>query len=368
MKTLVTIIGARPQFVKAAVLSRLLRTDEWKEKFHEVLIHTGQHYDVNMSEVFFTEMDIPRPDIYLNIGGGSHAEMTGQMLIEIEKKLMVLKPDLVVVYGDTNSTLAGALAAAKLHIPVAHVEAGLRSFWKKMPEEQNRILTDHLADWLFCPTDTAVTNLYSEGINSGVFNVGDVMLDANLYYHGILENDMKRGVSHLAGIRGIKANAIKTGFVLATVHRAENTDDAEKLVQIVEAFSELPVPIILPLHPRTRKMINQLGYTFNKNVSLIEPVGYFGMLELESKSICVITDSGGVQKEAYFMKKPCITLRDQTEWVETLEGGWNKLVGTNKGDILNAYRSLTIPDSHPQYYGTGQAGGLILKRLFQELN
>lgn len=363
MKRVVTIVGARPQFIKAAVLSRLIRSDEWKDKFHETLIHTGQHYDSNMSNVFFMEMDIPYPDIYLDIGNGSHGEMTGQMLVKIEKELLELKPDLALVYGDTNSTLAGALAAAKLHIPVAHVEAGLRSYWKKMPEEQNRILTDHLSDWLFCPTQTAVENLEKEGIVDRVNNFGDIMFDAYLYHRYLIEKQNDNGFSYLSKIPRLNDQILETDFILATVHREENADNPKKLSQIVESFKELPAYIILPLHPRTKKMMTKFGFNFSSNITTIEPVGYFEMLELELRSQCIITDSGGLQKEAYFAKKPCITLREKTEWTETVESGWNKLVGADKVKILEAYRTLAIPNSYPEYYGTGQSGNMILKTL-----
>lgn len=361
MKHIVTIVGARPQFIKAAVLSRLIRCDEWNTKFHETLIHTGQHYDANMSEVFFNDLKIPRPDIHLNIGGGAHGEMTGKMLIQIEAELIRLKPDLVVVYGDTNSTLAGALAASKLHIPVAHIEAGLRSFYRRMPEEQNRILTDHLAEWLFCPTEVAVNNLANEGITQGVHTVGDIMLDASLYYRQILKDENTVGNNRLKNIQGLPFEVIDRSYALATVHRAENTDDPEKLANIISALNELETSIILPLHPRTRKYIAEAGQKFNSNVFVIDPVGYLEMLELEMNCICIITDSGGMQKEAYFLQKPCITLREQTEWVETVESGWNILVGSNPKKIIKSYSSLkSAKIKMRNLYGKGDAGQTIL--------
>jgi UDP-GlcNAc3NAcA epimerase len=366
VKKILTVVGARPQFVKAAVLSRLIKTEKWKEKFKEILVHTGQHYDASMSDVFFEDMGIPHPDYNLNIGSGSHGKMTGQMLIQIEELLLKEKPDIVLVYGDTNSTLAGTLAASKLHIPLAHVEAGLRSFWKYMPEEQNRVLTDHISDFLFCPTETAVKNLKSEGITDGVHNVGDIMLDANLFYLKKLQDEKKRGINRLDNVRGLNKEIIQNDFVLATVHRAENTDNHEKLSQIIEAFNELPANVVLPLHPRTKKMVESFGLSFSKNVSIIDPIGYFEMLELEFLCKCIITDSGGVQKEAYFMKKPCITLRDQTEWVETVESGWNTIVGTDKNKILSAYNSCNIlPKSYPSYYGSGNTGESIFEILMK---
>jgi UDP-GlcNAc3NAcA epimerase len=363
MKKIVTIIGARPQFIKAAVLSRLIRSDEWKDKFTEVLVHTGQHYDQNMSEVFFNDMEIPEPDYNLNVGSGTHGKMTGEMLLKIEEVLLREKPNMVLVYGDTNSTLAGALAASKLHIPVAHVEAGLRSFWKKMPEEQNRILTDHLAEWLFCPTDTAVNNLKMEGITLGVENVGDIMLDANIYYKKRLDIEKEQGFYRLKKMNGLNDELIHGSFVLATVHRAENTDDPVKLANIVEALNALENNVIMPLHPRTKKLISAAGLTFKANVTIIEPVGYFEMLVLEMKCSCIITDSGGVQKEAYFLKKPCITLREQTEWVETVESGWNKLAGNNAPNIIAAVNQNNSDLAWPEFYGKGHTASLILDIL-----
>lgn len=364
MKHLVTIVGARPQFIKAAVLSRLIRSENWSTKFHETLIHTGQHYDANMSEIFFTDMKIPHPDIHLNIGGGTHGEMTGKMLMQIEAELIRLKPDLVVVYGDTNSTLAGALAASKLHIPVTHIEAGLRSFYKVMPEEQNRILTDHLAEWLFCPTEVAVKNLANEGITHGVYTVGDIMLDASLFYRQILKTEKDKGISRLNILKGLPPEILNDNFALATVHRAENTDDPKKLASIIGAFNELDTNIILPLHPRTNKQIVAAGLQFNSNVQVIDPIGYFEMLELEMNCSCIITDSGGVQKEAYFMQKPCITLREQTEWVETVDSGWNILVGSNHEKIKEAYTFLKAGRREMNsLFGNGDAGQVILSRL-----
>lgn len=360
---IVTIVGARPQFVKAAVLSRLIRSSEWNDKFTEILVHTGQHYDQNMSEVFFTDMEIPRPDYNLNIGSGTHGKMTGQMLIKIEEVLLKEKPDIVLVYGDTNSTLAGALAASKLHIPVSHVEAGLRSFWKYMPEEQNRILTDHISDYLFCPTKTAVHNLEKEGVTKGVYNVGDIMLDANLFYQQKLQKEKEQGINKYENIKGLGTETIQNDFILATVHRAENTDNPEKLKNIIDAFNSINTNIILPLHPRTRKILAENGFQLESHIKVIDPVGYFEMLELELKCKCVITDSGGVQKEAYFMKKPCITLRDQTEWVETVESGWNVLAGTNKKKIIDSFKNLSVPNTYPAHYGKGNSGKEILLKL-----
>lgn len=365
MIKILTIIGARPQFIKAAVLSRLIRTEEWNGKFTEVLVHTGQHYDQNMSDVFFSEMDIPQPDHNLNIGSGSHGKMTGQMIIKIEELLLVEKPNVVLVYGDTNSTLAGTLAASKLHIPVAHVEAGLRSFWKHMPEEQNRIVTDHLSDLLFCPTETSIANLKNEGILEGVYNVGDIMLDANQYYQEKIGKDV---LNKLLDASGLSMDILNSPFVLATVHRAENTDDTDKLNNIFSALNMLNTNVILPLHPRTKKIIDQCGIHLNSNIKLIKPIGYLEMLELETRCKCIITDSGGVQKEAYFMKKPCLTLRDQTEWIETEESGWNKIVGTQTQNIIDAYKELIKPEKYPILYGNGTTGASILEKLHSLLN
>lgn len=363
MTKILTIVGARPQFVKAAVLSRLIRSDEWNEKFSEVLVHTGQHYDKNMSDVFFSDMEIPKPDYNLNIGSGTHGKMTGLMLMGIEEILLKEKPDILIIYGDTNSTLAGALAASKLHIPIAHVEAGLRSYWKRMPEEQNRILADHISDYLFCPTETAVSNLKKEGIEKNVYNVGDIMLDANIFYLEKLRKEKIEGKNRLNEIKELPTDVLKNDFVLATVHRAENTDNIDKLKNIISAFNSLNVNIVLPIHPRTKKIIEDNNLSLNSNVHLINPVGYFEMLELEQKCKCIITDSGGVQKEAYFMKKPCITLRDQTEWVETVESGWNTLVGTDKRNIILAFERMETNNPTPEFYGNGLTGKNILRIL-----
>lgn len=360
MIKILTVVGARPQFVKAAILSRLIQSDKWKSSFSEVIVHTGQHYDQNMSDVFFLDLEIPKPNYNLNIGSGPHGKMTGLMLIGIEDLILKEKPDLILVYGDTNSTLAGALAASKLHIPIAHVEAGLRSFWKYMPEEQNRILTDHISDYLFCPTVTAVKNLEKEGVTLGVHNVGDIMLDANLYYLHKLQIEKDSGINRLEKIYRLTSEVIQNDFVLATVHRAENTDEPIRLKNILDALNSMKFNIILPLHPRTRKIITENKFQLLPHIYLIDPVGYFEMLELELKSKCIITDSGGVQKEAYFMQKPCITLRNQTEWTETVESGWNQLAGTNTESILKAFTNLSIPDTTPNYYGEGRAGENIL--------
>jgi UDP-GlcNAc3NAcA epimerase len=303
MIKIVTIIGARPQFIKAAVVSRAiaLRSEEIKE----VIVHTGQHFDSNMSDIFFDELDIPKPDHHLGVGGGSHGQNTGRMLEKIEEVLMIEKPNYVLVYGDTDSTLAGTLAAVKLHIPVAHVEAGLRSFNRKMPEEINRILTDHASEILFTPTLTAVKNLNNEGIDSNkIKQVGDVMYDAAIYYGKKVEQNNTL-------LQELKIESKK--YALVTLHRAENVDDKNRLSSILKGLSHYNNTIIWPLHPRTKKMLESFGIAIPQNISIIDPVGYLDMILLEKNAELIATDSGGVQKEAYFHKVPCITLRDQTE-------------------------------------------------------
>lgn len=358
---LVTIVGARPQFIKAAPFSKIFR-----EENEEILVHTGQHYDANMSDIFFEELDIPRPDYNLDVGSGKHGMQTGRMLERIEELLLYVKPDGVLVYGDTNSTLAGALAASKLHIPVFHVEAGLRCYNKLMPEEQNRILTDHISDLLLCPTQTAVNNLAKEGITSGVINTGDIMYDAVL-------NNINISIQRFAGRTMLNELKDENGkifdfkekeYYLATIHRAENTDDLGKLCDIFTAFENMDKPVLMPLHPRTRKQINGLGLKFN-NLTVIDPVGYLLMLYLTTNAYMVITDSGGLQKEAYFLKTPCTTLRDQTEWVETLENGWNVLCPINVDRIIEtASRELKcIQDPQPQLFGDGHAAERIYEAI-----
>jgi len=327
---ILTVVGARPQFIKLAPLSKILR----ENGINEIIVHTGQHYDENMNDLFFKELEIPEPDYNLGIGSGNHGEQTGRMLIEIEKIILKEKPDLVIVYGDTNSTLAGALSASKLHIKLAHVEAGLRSFNKRMPEEINRVLTDHVSDILFCPTQTAVENLKNEGITNGVYLVGDVMFDALLHFSKI--SDMKSNILERLNIKPKE-------YYLATIHRAENTDNYERLKNILTAFSKMDEMVVFPIHPRTKKMINYYGLDDlieNDNVKVIDPVGYLDMLKLEKNAKAILTDSGGVQKEAFWLKVPCITLRDETEWIETVNLGWNRLVGSNVEKILKAVRDL----------------------------
>ena len=343
-----TIVGARPQFIKAAVVSRAFR--EHRPAVREVLVHTGQHYDANMSDIFFAELDIPRPDYHLGIGGGTHGQNTGRMIEAIEGVLLQERPGWVLVYGDTDSTLAGALAAVKLHTPVAHVEAGLRSFNRRMPEEINRVLTDHAADLLFTPTDTATRNLAQEGITGEkVQQVGDVMYDAALYYGARAEQQ-----SRILATLGLEPKR----YVLATVHRQENTDDHERLSHIMAGFAESPYPIIWPLHPRTRKRIAEFGLVMPATIRTIEPVGYLDMVMLEKHATLIATDSGGVQKEAYFHQVPCLTLREETEWVELVEAGANWLVGTAPAVIREglSQAGTTGRDPTTGLYGTGDAG------------
>lgn len=351
---IVTVIGARPQFIKAAVVSRAIANTDGID---EVIVHTGQHFDSNMSDVFFEEMSIPRPQYNLNINGLSHGAMTGQMLEKIEDVLLKEKPDWVLVYGDTNSTIAGALAAKKLHIKVAHVEAGLRSFNIDMPEEVNRILTDRISDILFCPTRTAVNNLRKEGyenLNCEVKNVGDVMQDAALFY---AEKAKKPQYD------------LPKEFALCTVHRAENTDNPERLTGIFAALEEISkeTPVILPLHPRTKGKLSSIGYDLkNSKIHFINPVGYLEMVWLLSNCKFVLTDSGGLQKEAYFFSKPCITMRDETEWIELIENGFNKLAGANTGVIVKLATEAannTDLDFSKRLYGNGKAGEIIIENL-----
>lgn len=346
---ILTVVGARPQFVKAAAVSRILR-----EKHTEVLLHTGQHYDERMSEVFFRELGIPEPDYNLEVGSAGHSVQTGEMLIRMESIFEQEKPDWVLVYGDTNSTLAGALVASKLHIPLAHVEAGLRSFNREMPEEINRVLTDHVSHLLFCPAQKAVENLKLEGVISGVHVVGDVMYDAVLRHADAAEKK-----SSILNSLGLKPKQ----YLLATVHRASNVDDTTKLLNILETFSMLAEPVVFPVHPRTRKAIESAGFKVGENIKLIEPVGYLDMLWLEKNARMILTDSGGVQKEAYWFGTPCATLREETEWVETVESGWNVVVGIERERILNAVHNFTVPASHPNLFGDGDASQKIVRLL-----
>ncbi len=355
---ILTVVGARPQFIKAATVSREILRRAAEAPLAEVLLHTGQHFDHNMSETFFQELDIPRPQYNLDVHGGSHGEMTGRMLAGIEAVLKDERPDWVLVYGDTNSTLAAALAAVKLGVPIAHVEAGLRSFNMRMPEEINRILTDRVSARLFCPTDVAVRNLEAEGLRAGVQQVGDVMYDAALFYgEGARYGE---DVLDRLGLRG-------RPFVLATCHRAENTDDARRLRGVVQALNALAreLPVVLPLHPRTRAILERLAIPLADGVRVCDPLPYLDMVCLERNCRVVLTDSGGVQKEAYFYGVPCVTMRDETEWVETVEAGWNKLAGADPEAILAAASAYLSgrPSGRPALYGDGRSATRIVDAL-----
>jgi len=349
---IVSIVGARPQFIKAAAVSRLLR-----QQATEILVHTGQHYDPNMSAVFFDELEIHAPEYHLGVGSGSHGAQTGEMLVRIEEVLLKEMPDWVLVYGDTNSTLAGALAASKLHIRVVHVEAGLRSFNRRMPEEINRILADHLSNLLFCPSDIAAQHLAREGIIQGVHVVGDVMADTLLF--------AAQRASQRSSILK-KLGLTPGGYLLATVHRAENTDQPDRLRSILQAFAMIQELVIFPIHPRTRYRIADLqlqNLLDGSQVRLIEPLGYLDMVRLEQSARMIITDSGGIQKEAYWLKVPCITLRDETEWVETVENGWNCLAGADRHTIAHMAETFQPPADQPVLYGDGLAAPRIIEQL-----
>ncbi len=346
---IVSIIGARPQFIKASVLSEKLR-----QHSREILIHTGQHYDENMSQIFFDELGIPKPDEHLGIGGGSHAEQTGKMMVEIEKVLIREKPDWCVVYGDTNSTLAGALAASKLHVPVAHVEAGLRSFNRKMPEEINRVACDHVSDLLFCPTENSADLLKREGIQTGVHIVGDVMAD--VLFRSLPHSNAKSRILSDLGLQP------KT-YLLATLHRAENTDHSHNLVKILDIFGKSGWKVVFPMHPRTQRVVRSEGIMVPENIQVIDPVGYFDILQLQSNADAILTDSGGMQKEAYWLGVRCITMRTETEWVETVQAGWNRILGTDRELILDALHQWRPSGNRPDVYGNGHAADKISRIL-----
>ena len=362
---LVTIVGARPQFIKASAVSCAI--EEYNQgttpAVEEVLVHTGQHFDKNMSEVFFSELGLREPDYNLGISQASHGKMTGQMLEAVEMVLEKERPDMVLVYGDTNSTLAGALAAAKLYVPVVHVEAGLRSFNRRMPEEINRVVTDHVSSLLFCPTQTAVENLKNEGIANNVHLVGDVMYDVTLMYR-------EKAVTQVSLSRwGVRENE----FALCTIHRAENTDDSSRFDSIIAALREIAAecPVVFPVHPRTRKLLEaDERFEAMDDIVIIDPVSYLEMLCLESTASVILTDSGGVQKEAYFQGKPCTTLRDETEWVETVEAGVNHLCGANRDKIVASWKSI---QSHPasfdkNLYGNGASAKSVVKVMLDFFN
>jgi len=360
---IVTVVGARPQFIKAAAVSRAVSRNNEQAggpRLDEKIVHTGQHYDENMSQVFFDELKIPRPAVNLEVGSAAHGRQTGAMLQRLEDVLLAERPDWVLIYGDTNSTLAGALAAVKLHVPVAHVEAGLRSFNRRMPEEINRVVADHVSTVLFCPTDTAVGNLAAEGITEGVRNVGDVMYDSVLFNARLSEqsSDALDRMDLAAG-----------GFYLATVHRAENTDDPARLAGILAAFERIDAPIVLPLHPRTRKTLGAGLERIGGKVRVVDPVPYLDMICLERNARIILTDSGGVQKEAYWFDTPCVTLRDETEWVELVEAGCNRVVGADPDAILAAVgqfeaASAQLPEDRPTHlYGDGRSAEKIVAAL-----
>ena len=346
-----SVVGARPQFVKAAVVSRALRA-----RHAEILVHTGQHYDDNMSAVFFAQLGLPAPERHLGVGSGSHGRQTGVMLERLEAVIADERPDAVLVYGDTNSTLAGALAAAKLYVPVAHVEAGLRSFNRRMPEEVNRVVADHLSEWLLCPTETARRNLEHEGISRGVV-VGDVMLD-------LLLQCVERLPPPDAPLAALGVS--QGDYYLATIHRAENTDDPRRLAGVMAAISGLDRTVIFPVHPRTRRVLESggLGGSLSAgHVRLLEPLGYLDMLLLERHAAGILTDSGGVQKEAYFLGVPCTTARDETEWVETLEDGWNVIAGADPERLLAAMRRARPTAAARAHFGTGDAAQRVVRQL-----
>jgi len=356
---LLTVVGARPQFIKAAVVSRAIPAFNASRhcdcRIQEVMVHTGQHYDDNMSSIFFQELNIPEPEHHLGVGSGPHGQQTARMLEQLEPVMERERPDLVLVYGDTNSTLAGSLAASKLRIPVAHVEAGLRSYNRAMPEEINRVITDHLSALLFCPTDRAVKNLSCEGIVTGVHRVGDVMYDSLLY--NLARADGRAGVLAELGLRPGQ-------YGLATIHRAELTERPETVTGILSALGRLGLPIVVPLHPRTRAVLDAagVGHLFGQ-VRLVAPVSYHEMLTLERHARLILTDSGGVQKEAFLLGVPCITLRNETEWVETVEAGWNRVAGTAPDAVEAAARSVldTKPSERGEPYGDGHAAEAIVQ-------
>lgn len=346
---IVSIIGARPQFVKAAIVSKEIR------KFHnEIIVHTGQHYDTKLSDTFFSQLKIPKPNFNLGIGSGTHAFQTGNMLIALEEVLMSEKPDFVIIYGDTNSTVSASLAAIKLHIPIGHVESGLRNFDMSIPEEVNRVVSNHLATLHFAPTITAVKNLKAEGITKNVFLTGDVMYDS-LISHIKVAEEKSNILTEL--------KLVNKAYILATIHRPRNTDNVKNLVSIFSAFENCGKEVIIPLHPRTQKELKQNSLSFHKskNLKILNPLSYFDFLKLLNNASKVITDSGGVQKESYILKKPCITIYDSTSWIETVKDGWNILVNPIKKEIINAIMNFNPKGMHFNHYGDGDAGVKIAK-------
>lgn len=346
---IVSVVGARPEFIQATPVSRALRLNH-----QEILVHTGQHYDYLMSRAFFDELDIPVPDYNLEVGSGSHGQQTAEILVRMEEVLLREQPDLVMVRGDTNSTLAGTLAASKLHILVAHIEAGERSFDRRMPEEINRLVSDCVADLHFCVSRKAVRCLAAEGITESVYWVGDVMLDAMLQNRPIA-----RRKSDVLTRLELEPGA----YALVTIHRVANTDDPVRLNQIVETLNNAPEPLVFPAHPRTKKALARLGACFSGHVRLIEPVSYFDMMILEENARLIATDSGGVQREAYFLGIPCLTLREETEWTETVKAGWNRLVGTDPDQVLDAWINFMPPAERPPVFGDGTAAQRIAQIL-----
>ena len=353
MKKIITVVGARPQFIKAAPVSKVLR-----KYFHEILLHTGQHYDKNMSDIFFSQLSIPEPDINLQVGSASHAEQTAKMLMKMEKVFMDESPSLIIIYGDTNSTLAASIAASKIHIPVAHIEAGLRNFDLTIPEEVNRVVADRLSNYLFAPTLTAIKNLNSEGITKNVYLTGDVMVDA--LYFGL---DIAKKKSNILS----ELQLLAKNYCLATIHRAENTDDIEKLKQIILSLGEFSEKVVFPVHPRTKKVIQENDISIPKNVQIISPLGYLDFITLESDAKIIVTDSGGVQKEAFCLKVPCITIFPSTSWIETVEDGWNKLADATMESILKAYHSTYNLNSYNAHFGDGHAADRIVKIIKEVL-
>ena len=346
MKVL-SVVGARPQLIKAAVLSRALRGSH-----HEVLLHTGQHYDDSLSGQFLRELGLPAMDYELGVGSGTHAQQTARMLVGIEDAIARERPDAVIVLGDTNSTLAGALAAAKVGVKIAHVEAGLRSFNRSMPEEVNRVLVDHLSEWLFCPSESSARNLATEGIARGVHVVGDLMAEA-------IEEASLVSVSTVLDRLGVEPGH----YLLATIHRAENTDDPGRLQALLTALASTEESVILPLHPRTKKAIDATGQAQMPGIRFIDPLGYADMIALERNARMILTDSGGVQKEAYWLGVPCVTLREETEWTETVDAGWNVLAGADVDRILEAVRAFDPPSARPPLYVTGRASDRVVEVL-----
>lgn len=341
MKKIVTVVGARPQFIKAAPVSKIVR-----KYYQEVLVHTGQHYDDNMSDVFFRQLAIPMPDVNLEVGSSSHADQTANIMIKLEKILIDVEPSLLLIYGDTNSTLAASITAAKMHIPVAHIEAGLRNFDLAIPEEINRVIADKLSTYLFAPTKTAVDNLKDEGLQKNVFLTGDVMYDSLVYALKIAEG--KTAILNDLNLQEKK-------YCLVTIHRAENTDNVSYLEQIIKALGCFPERVIFPIHPRTQKVITVNGIVIPNNVSIIPSIGYLDFIVLESNARMILTDSGGVQREAYCLQIPCITVFPSTSWVETVEDGWNKLADASVDSIMNAYSHPFNLNNYRAYFGDGHA-------------